>query len=110
MLTGTVSAAKPLTHYTWNVLSALSGAAACLFVRDIADLRRFLPRNYTIFGWLAAIGGAQRIIWPQATEAAIRWFLENPTSLVVAGIVWLVIGAVLCFYGYFRESAPGATK
>jgi diguanylate cyclase (GGDEF)-like protein len=48
-----LSAAAPLTHYTWNVLSALSGAAACLFVRDIADLRRFLPRSYTVFGWLA---------------------------------------------------------
>src|ERR1700736_5700640 len=49
-----LSAAAPLTHYTWNVLSALSGAAACLFVRDIADLRRFLPRNYIVFGWLAS--------------------------------------------------------
>jgi diguanylate cyclase (GGDEF)-like protein len=48
-----LSRAAPLTHYTWNVLSALSGAAACLFVRDIADLRRFLPRNYIVFGWLA---------------------------------------------------------
>jgi len=64
----------------------------------------------TAFGWLAAIGGAQRIIWPQGTEAAIHWFLANPTSLVVAGIIWLVIGAVLCFYGYFRESASGATR
>jgi hypothetical protein len=64
----------------------------------------------TIFGWLAAIGGAQRIIWPQGTEAAIRWFLVHPTSLVVAGIIWLVIGAVLCFYGYFREPVPGATR
>jgi diguanylate cyclase (GGDEF)-like protein len=49
-----LSLASPLTHYTWNVLSALSGAAACLFVREIADLRRFLPRNYQAFGWLAA--------------------------------------------------------
>jgi diguanylate cyclase (GGDEF)-like protein len=48
-----LSAATPLTHYTWNVLSALSGAAACLFVRDIADLRRAMPRNYAVFGWLA---------------------------------------------------------
>jgi diguanylate cyclase (GGDEF)-like protein len=48
-----LSAAAPLTHYTWNVLSALSGAAACLFAREMADLRRFLPRNYTVFGWLA---------------------------------------------------------
>lgn len=49
-----LSAAAPLTHYTWNVISALSGAAACLFVRDIADLRRFLPRSYVVFGWLAS--------------------------------------------------------
>jgi diguanylate cyclase (GGDEF)-like protein len=49
-----LSAAAPLTHYTWNILSALSGAAACLFVRDMADLRRFMPRNYAVFGWLAA--------------------------------------------------------
>lgn len=48
-----LSRAAPLTHYTWNVLSALSGVAACLFVREMADLRRFLPRNYTVFGWLA---------------------------------------------------------
>jgi hypothetical protein len=64
----------------------------------------------TIFGWLAAIGGAQRIIWPQWTEAAIRWFLDHPTSLTVAGLIWLVIGAVLCFFGYFREPVTGATR
>jgi diguanylate cyclase (GGDEF)-like protein len=48
-----LSVAAPITHYTWNVLSALSGAAACLFVRDIADLRRVMPRAYAVFGWLA---------------------------------------------------------
>lgn len=49
-----LSVAAPMTHYTWNVVSALSGAAACLFVREIADLKRFLPRNYVVFGWLAS--------------------------------------------------------
>jgi diguanylate cyclase (GGDEF)-like protein len=48
-----LSAAVPLTHYTWNVLAALSGAVACLFVRDIADLQHYLPQNYRVFGWLA---------------------------------------------------------
>jgi diguanylate cyclase (GGDEF)-like protein len=48
-----LSAAAPLHDFTWNVLAALSGAAACLFVREIADLRRTMPRNYTVFGWLA---------------------------------------------------------
>ena len=89
-------------------LFAITAGVAILLNHNVwaADWRVLI----TLFGWLAAIGGAQRIIWPQATEAAVRWFLANPTSLVVAGIVWLVIGAVLCFYGYFRESAPGATR
>jgi diguanylate cyclase (GGDEF)-like protein len=43
----------PATSHAWNVPAALSGAAACLFVREIADLRRFSKRVYVAFGWLA---------------------------------------------------------
>jgi two-component system, sensor histidine kinase LadS len=43
----------PVAAYTWNVTAALSGAAACLFVREIAELSSFSPRIYTAFGWLA---------------------------------------------------------
>lgn len=50
-----LSYALPLDSYAWNVPVALSGAAACLFVRDIADLKRFSPRVYTLFGWLAVV-------------------------------------------------------
>jgi diguanylate cyclase (GGDEF)-like protein len=45
--------ARPLNAYAWNVPIALAGAAACLFVREIADLRHFSPRICTIFGWIA---------------------------------------------------------
>jgi diguanylate cyclase (GGDEF)-like protein len=45
--------ALPLGAHAWNVPAALSGAAACLFVREITDLRRYLPRLYPAFGWLA---------------------------------------------------------
>jgi diguanylate cyclase (GGDEF)-like protein len=48
-----LSYALPFMSYTWNVSAALSGAAACLFVREIAELRRFSPRVYSAFGWLA---------------------------------------------------------
>jgi two-component system, sensor histidine kinase LadS len=48
-----LAAAGPLTSHAWNVPVALSGAVACLFVREIADLRRFSPRAYAVFGWLA---------------------------------------------------------
>jgi two-component system, sensor histidine kinase LadS len=48
-----LSYARPLTSFAWNVPVSLSGAVACLFTREIADLRRFSPRIYTIFGWFA---------------------------------------------------------
>src|SRR5690606_28656081 len=47
--------ALPFMSYAWNVPAALSGAAACLFVREIAELQRYSPRVYRIFGWLAVI-------------------------------------------------------
>jgi diguanylate cyclase (GGDEF)-like protein len=43
----------PVLSYTWNVTAALSGAAACLFVREIAELRLYSPRVHKVFGWLA---------------------------------------------------------
>ena len=48
-----LSHAVPVSSFTWNVTAALSGAVACLFVREIADLRRFSPRVYAVFGWLS---------------------------------------------------------
>ena len=50
-----LSLALPLQQHAWNVPAALSGAAACLFVREIADLKRFSPRVYAAFGWLAVV-------------------------------------------------------
>jgi diguanylate cyclase (GGDEF)-like protein len=50
-----LAAALPLESDAWNVPAALSGAIACLFVREIAELNRFSPRVYRAFGWLAGI-------------------------------------------------------
>jgi diguanylate cyclase (GGDEF)-like protein len=47
--------ALPFGSHAWNVPAALSGAAACLFVREITDMRRFSPRHYRVFGWLAGV-------------------------------------------------------
>jgi diguanylate cyclase (GGDEF)-like protein len=49
-----LSYAQPLTSFAWNVPVSLSGAVACLFTREIADLRHFSPRIYAMFGWFAA--------------------------------------------------------
>ena len=48
-----LSYAAPLNSYAWNVPIALSGTAAALFVREMADIRVFSPRAYSAFGWFA---------------------------------------------------------
>ena len=47
--------ALPFSSDAWNVPAALAGATACLFIREIANLRRFSPRVYKIFGYIAAL-------------------------------------------------------
>ena len=48
-----LSFAAPLSSFAWNVPIALSGAVACLFTREIADLRHSSPRIYKVYGWFA---------------------------------------------------------
>ncbi|MGH8304484.1 MAG: 7TM diverse intracellular signaling domain-containing protein, partial [Steroidobacteraceae bacterium] len=48
-----LSWARPLSSYAWNVPIAIAAAAACLFVREFANLRLFSERVYRAFGWLA---------------------------------------------------------
>ena len=56
----------------------------------------------TIIGWLGVIGGAVRIIAPQGTERIGRQALKHKYGLTIAGAFWLVVGAVLCLFGYLR--------
>ena len=54
----------------------------------------------TILGWLAAVGGALRIVVPQGSQTVGRWFLARPMAITVSAGIWLAIGALLCFFGY----------
>jgi uncharacterized membrane protein YoaK (UPF0700 family) len=56
----------------------------------------------TLLGWIAVIGGAVRIVMPQGTQKFGRRFLKHPQGMIIAAAIWLAIGAVLCFFGYFR--------
>ena len=57
----------------------------------------------TLLGWLATIGGAVRIVCPQASEKMGGWMLKHPQGLTIGAVFWLAIGAVLCFFGYFHR-------
>ncbi|WP_108683810.1 hypothetical protein [Methyloceanibacter sp. wino2] len=55
----------------------------------------------TLFGWMAVIGGAIRMLCFSAVKRIGRAMLDKPRAAIIGGVVWLIIGAVLCYFGYF---------
>ena len=80
--------AVPLDSFAWNVPVGLSGAVACLFTREIADLKHFSPRVYEIFGWFAVAF----VIITAANVAKFVGFL--PLVNVVGNIMFVVAADV----------------
>jgi diguanylate cyclase (GGDEF)-like protein len=92
-----LSFARPLTSFAWNVPVGLSGAVACLFAREIADLRHFSPRIYGVFGWLAlgfviiTIANVAKLVSPGVwvTDLGNLMFIgASVFTLVVAFLAW----------------------
>jgi diguanylate cyclase (GGDEF)-like protein len=97
------AAAVPFGSFAWNVPAALSGGVACLFTREIADLKRFSPRVYAIFGWLSfsfvllACGNAAKLLGLGPLVNA----LGNVMFLGLA-----IFTAVVCFMAWRRGNHP----
>jgi diguanylate cyclase (GGDEF)-like protein len=93
-----LSLALPVIGYSWNVAAAFSGAVACLFVREIAELQRFSPRVYALFGWFAiafvvlAFANFTDVIgFPAEIVNALGnlvFVVSAVTTLVVAFLAW----------------------
>jgi diguanylate cyclase (GGDEF)-like protein len=92
-----LSYAVPIGSFAWNVPIGLSGAVACLFTREIADLRHFSPRVYKIFGWFA-------VAFVVITAANVAKFVGFEGVVNDAGNIMFVIGAVftmiVCFLAW----------
>ena len=90
---------SPALIYLLGVLTMTAGVAIVLVHNVwVADWRVLL----TIFGWLGAIGGAARIALPQQVKSFGEAMLDKPMAMTIGGAAWLAIGALLCFFGYFR--------
>ena len=79
-------------------LLAMTAGMALILTHNV--WRADWPVIITILGWLAAIGGAVRIIAPQGTERVGRRVLKHKHGLTIAGIAWVAVGAVLSVFGY----------
>jgi hypothetical protein len=81
-------------------LLAMTAGLALVLTHNV--WRADWPVIITVLGWLATIGGAFRIVAPQGTEKVGRAMLKQKHGLTIAGVIWLAVGAVLCFFGYVR--------
>jgi diguanylate cyclase (GGDEF)-like protein len=85
------------TSNAWNVPVALSGAAACLFVREVAELRRYSRRVYQAFGVLTGafvVIGLANFLKP----LGIGWLVTPAGNLIFAGTaVFTLIVALLAW-------------
>ncbi len=59
------------------------------------------PIVVTLFSWLVLIVGLIRLFFPDTAVKMGRQFLIHPNRMVIAGIVFLIIGLFLLFMVYF---------
>jgi hypothetical protein len=88
---------NPALMFLSGVITLPAGLAIVLTHNVWAGDWRIL---ITILGWLAVIGGLIRILAPQRAVAVGRTMLANPSTLHISTGVYLVIGALLSFFGY----------
>jgi diguanylate cyclase (GGDEF)-like protein len=94
-----LSAGVPLGSFAWNVPVGLSGAVACLFTREIADLKHFSMRIYKVFGWFA-------VAFVVITIANVARFVGLEGAVNDIGDVMFVVApiftVIVCFLAWRR--------
>ena len=58
------------------------------------------PLLITLLGWIAVISGALRVFAPDRAVRIGKKAMASKEIMTVAAAVWLVIGAVLCYFGF----------
>ncbi len=90
---------NPPLIYVTGVLAMTAGLAIVLYHNVwSADWRVII----TLLGWAATIGGAVRIVLPNKVRAIGEAMLDKPMAMTIGGVAWIILGAVLCFFGYVR--------
>jgi uncharacterized membrane protein HdeD (DUF308 family) len=56
----------------------------------------------TLLGWVGIVAGVIRLSLPAQAAGWGRKMIANPLAMKFSAALYLVLGAVFCFYGYFR--------
>jgi hypothetical protein len=90
---------SPPLIYLSGALVMTAGVAIVLYHNVwTADWRVII----TLFGWAATIGGAVRMTLPDTVRSIGEKMLRSRSWVMTGGgVLWLAVGAVLCFFGYF---------
>ncbi|HMF23806.1 MAG TPA: hypothetical protein VKG24_16985 [Pseudolabrys sp.] len=54
----------------------------------------------TLLGWIAVISGAVRVFAPDRITKFGKKAINSKQHVMVAAVIWVVIGAVLCYFGF----------
>jgi hypothetical protein len=89
-------ASHPLVYLAG--VAALTAGMAIVTTHNlwVADWRIII----TLLGWAATVAGVFRLFCPDSVKRMGATMLQSDKPILITGIVWAVLGAVLCFYGY----------
>jgi len=79
---------------------ALTGGLAIVLSHNVwtADWRIII----TLMGWVAVCAGVMRLMFPDIVKRMGRNMFGNSRPILITGIVWIVLGAILSYAGYLR--------
>ena len=90
--------ASGVLMYLAGFLGLLAGLALVLTHNVWAVNWRLI---ITLIGWVALIRALVTIFWPEQIVALGSKIIENKRIFAVPGTANLIIGLVLCYFGYF---------
>jgi hypothetical protein len=97
-MTRELVASRPMMFIV--ALIGVIGGLAVVLVHNVwtADWRVII----TLLGWINLLRGLASLLLPEGTFDFAKGLMANKNMPMAAGVVMVLIGATLCFFGYFR--------
>jgi hypothetical protein len=80
----------------------LSAGLAIVIMHNVWVLH--WPLIITVLGWLMVLSAIVRIVTPEYAMAKGRAMIARSNVMAIAAAVWLIIGVILTFFGYFQTA------